>query len=842
MSINKDNLDMMMTGISITDDAEADVLNDETFGDCDLEAIKIKSDFGENGEFLGDNPPGGLPAFFDTDVPDTGGISLVDDDDQSQQPSIDALLGEDPMRFSTTSIHRRPGPFIQQSSINPLFNMAISQAQENNRMNLFPQQQQQQRSQQQQQQIPRVSPMTLPQQQINYQLLKQFEQMLINKQVPPQERLIYIQAMMEKMQRDAINAQQQQQIQLQQQQLQLQQQQQAARLMNLNINGHDRFHEANPNRVLNNPMLYAQRQQLQQQQQQQQHQQRETSMRSMAIGEMLERARLAAANATNSNNSRSQSPSVGNTGMSSQFLDAIQRSDQIPIVDNHQQHRTAESPSSPLDTIVSPSSSSRHSRQNRPAKHYPRPPLLNTWQGRGPGYDEFAGMMTDREKQWVVKIQLHQVSQTQEEDYYFHKWSQQKRHLQQVHGNQSNRHEHRGQYISYPVLQLLKSIQQEKELAQRLSQSSIQATFSNVNPAHALPYASPIPTQLGKQSNATPRHPKCILDLDGQFALGARNNAITHDKYTLGLLLNIENIHRDILRLDDDDETPITPSKTPSETNTSDGTTTTAAAVPSASSSITTTTQSSIILDSIIDRYLNHPDYLFADMFAQFNKGQILLERLYPYLTTTSITNHLELMLIRLYGSLNYMIRRWPTTFHIEPIVMNMISLMQQQVNIKKTTFEQLLSQVYIYYDQKIKSKLLELNSTVSSSPFSDPVLFTNSHTVTILIELLLTLERRCYLLPGMNSSTLPVQLMQQLQPQLQYQLSEHVRLLVNDLCQALVSCSSPTYTPKKMLKPFAQVQQQQFTLLCKFLRIQIPQHIYAALESKLIFCCIKDI
>lgn len=297
----------------------------------------------------------------------------------------------------------------------------------------------------------------------------------------------------------------------------------------------------------------------------------------------------------------------------------------------------------------------------------------------------------------------------------------------------------------------------------------------------------------------------------------------------MGLLLNIENIHRDILRLDDDDESPVVPNKTPAEVNPSD-------TVP------TTATPSSTILNSIIDRYLNHPDYLFADMFAQFDKGQILLERLYPYLiTTTSMTNHLELMLIRLYGSLNYMIRRWPTTFHIEPIVMNMISLMQQQVNIKKTTFEQLLSQVYVYYDEKIKPKLFQLNSTVSSSPFSDPVLFTNSHTVTILLELLLTLERRCYLLPGVNSSTLPVQLMQQLQPQLQYQLSEHVRLLVNDLCQALVSCSSPTYTPKKMLKPFAQVQQQQFTLLCKFLRIQIPQHIYVALESKLIFCCIKE-
>jgi hypothetical protein len=35
--------------------------------------------------------------------------------------------------------------------------------------------------------------------------------------------------------------------------------------------------------------------------------------------------------------------------------------------------------------------------------------------------------------------------------------------MQQVHGNQSNRHDYRGQKISYPVLQLLKSIQQEKE-------------------------------------------------------------------------------------------------------------------------------------------------------------------------------------------------------------------------------------------------------------------------------------------------------------------------------------------------------------------------------------------
>lgn len=171
----------------------------------------------------------------------------------------------------------------------------------------------------------------------------------------------------------------------------------------MNMNGHDRYHDTNPSRVLNNPLLYAQRQ-------------REASMRSMAIGEMLERARLTANNNTSSNNSRSQSPTVTNTSMSSQFMDAIQRSDQIPIVDNRQQQRSNEPPSSPLDNIVSPSSSSsRQTRTNRPAKHYPRPPMLNTWQSRGPGHDEFAGMMTDREKQWVVKIQLHQVSQTQEE-------------------------------------------------------------------------------------------------------------------------------------------------------------------------------------------------------------------------------------------------------------------------------------------------------------------------------------------------------------------------------------------------------------------------------------------
>ena len=204
---------MIIGGLPTMDDNEADVLNDETFGDCDLDAIKIKSDFGENGEFLGESLPDGLPDFFDTDMSDPGGgigISLLDNDDQSQQPSIDALLGEDPMRMSSTSMN------LRQSTMNPLFNMAISQARESNHGNIFSQQQQQ---------IPRVSPISIPPsqqqhqqappppppQQINYQFLKQFEQMLINNQIPSQERIVHIQAMIDKMQREALNAQQQQQ-------------------------------------------------------------------------------------------------------------------------------------------------------------------------------------------------------------------------------------------------------------------------------------------------------------------------------------------------------------------------------------------------------------------------------------------------------------------------------------------------------------------------------------------------------------------------------------------------------------------------------------------------------
>ena len=180
--------------------------------------------------------------------------------------------------------------------------------------------------------------------------------------------------------------------------------------MNLNLNGQDRYRETNQNRTMTNPAMYAHRQQ--QQQQQQQH---EASLRSMAIEEMMERARLAAANGT-----RPRSPAMATSGMLPRpFMDAMPRSDRILTVDSHVDSSSASPPpptSSQSDAMVSPSSSSsRYPKQNRPAKHYPRPPLLNTWQGRAPGYDEFAGLMTDREKQWVVKIQLHQASQTQDE-------------------------------------------------------------------------------------------------------------------------------------------------------------------------------------------------------------------------------------------------------------------------------------------------------------------------------------------------------------------------------------------------------------------------------------------
>ena len=191
---NKD-LSQLMGTLPGPDETEADGLNDETFGDCDLDTIKIKSDFGENGEFLGSS----LPDFFDNDQNYSGGdsFSLNEANDSSQQPSIDALLGEETMQMPTSSLH------LRHSNLNPIFSMAISQARDNNVGNPFSQAPVH---------MQRVSPIHLqnaPQPQLNYQVLKQLEQMLNARNVPLQDQALIIQTMMEKMQREDIMAQQQ---------------------------------------------------------------------------------------------------------------------------------------------------------------------------------------------------------------------------------------------------------------------------------------------------------------------------------------------------------------------------------------------------------------------------------------------------------------------------------------------------------------------------------------------------------------------------------------------------------------------------------------------------------
>ena len=167
--------------------------------------------------------------------------------------------------------------------------------------------------------------------------------------------------------------------------------------------------------------------------------------------------------------------------------------------------------------------------------------------------------------------------------------------------------------------------------------------------------------------------------------MGTGANAITDGKYALGLLLNIENLYRDILRLNSDVEALSNEAKTESTNDLS---------------------QSKQLLQLIIDNYLNHEKYLFADMFGQFHKGQMILERLYPHIEST---NHLELIFTHFYSSLSYMIHQWSTTFHIPPTVLNTISLIHQQINAKKLMFEQLLNQVYTYYNERMKVKLLEI-------------------------------------------------------------------------------------------------------------------------------------
>lgn len=177
--------------------------------------------------------------------------------------------------------------------------------------------------------------------------------------------------------------------------------------------------------------------------------------------------------------------------------------------------------------------------------------------------------------------------------------------------------------------------------------------------------------------------------------MGRRKNAITHDKYTLGILLNIENIYRDLLRLDNNHDNEVSNNTESANTN------------PQVAESVN---QSKQLLTSILDRYLNDQTYLFIDTFGQFSKGQLIFHRLYPYIKNT---DDFEKILSRLYSSLSYMIHQWPNTFHIESIVMNTIHLMQQQMIEKKSTFEQCLSQAYTYYNENIKEKLPSMSHLV---------------------------------------------------------------------------------------------------------------------------------
>jgi hypothetical protein len=171
----------------------------------------------------------------------------------------------------------------------------------------------------------------------------------------------------------------------------------------------------------------------------------------------------------------------------------------------------------------------------------------------------------------------------------------------------------------------------------------------------------------------------------------------------LGLLLNIENLHRDILQLHVDDVHSSTKTVHSAEPDLANNTS------QASMSSATLKKQSMLLLDCIIDRYLNHTNYFFPDMFGLSSKGQIVLERLYTYSIPT--TEHIERILVRLYGSLSYMIHRSSKTFHIKANVMNMLNLMQQEIITKKDVFERLLANIYTYYNEQIKGKLVQFDS-----------------------------------------------------------------------------------------------------------------------------------
>ncbi|CAF1201286.1 unnamed protein product [Didymodactylos carnosus] len=810
---------------------EIDDLNDETFGES-VEKIKIKSDFGENGEFIEDYP---------LDEEETN----IDD----QMPSIDALIGDDSASNLSTSLGRlttnyieQQNPFThqQQSSLNPFFNDAtpslferrttpLQQSPVLDVSNLV-------RPSSQQQQQPFRPTLQMPISSHHIQALKQFEQTLIAIDTPPNERLLLMKQMMGKIQRDI-----------------LMQQQQAARTMPNGNNVHQSQHQRLPNWIDSTS-------------QQQRHPPASSKqIPRMFRAEDLEREMVAQASSTNNDDRQQQQHShlltngisgdmkpqpilfhrpqtssspvfdspyrpffpsqrPSNMSMSHQMMAAIQRSNQIPI---QQQvfmspgpiQRPSSSGTSPIETIqrtrTEPERSQQHppphqhvyppQSNNKPQRLYPRPPRLISWRNQ----DDYAGLMSDNEKQWVVKIQLLQVTpQSADDDYYYHKWSQNKRHIQAVQGKQQQQFLHQ-QQISQPVAALLRSL-----ISNAQEERTPQQFFSAQQPGSTAVHHS-----LGKVSTLTAKHPRYVIDLDGNRVVVKTLKSITHDKYDLGILLNIEDIHRDLLKLDGDDGEVVDKQ----------------------------------MLESILKRYLFNDEYLFADMFLH-RKGQIILERIYPYvMANDTTTDYCEHILVSIYSSLSYMVRKTMSinsVFIIEHLGMNMISLMLQQM--RKYTYEQLLDMFYKYFSDKLDNRLneqQEKNQTDSSSssdalafsssysgPFNDPILFTNSYSITLLIELLLNIERRCLSLLPNPASSFPG-----LPQEIHYHnLNERINGFIKELCQTLDRC--PITQLKKILKPFLQQNSTQYVQLMRFIQLNLfnRKDLIQQIEPKLTYCLTK--
>ncbi|CAF0812803.1 unnamed protein product [Didymodactylos carnosus] len=819
---------------------EIDDLNDETFGES-VEKIKIKSDFGENGEFIEDYP-----------------LQEEETNIDDQMPSIDALVGDDSASNLSTSLGRlttnymeQQNPFThqQQSPLNPFFSdttqglfeqrasplLPASTLDVNNFIRPLPQQQQQQ-----QQKSFRPTPQ-MPFSTQHIQILKQFEQTLISIDTPVNERLMLMKQMMDKIQRGT-----------------LMQQQQTGRTVANGNNIHYSQHQRSPNWMDSTN------------QQQRQHQLPPSKPTPrMFRAEDLEREMVAQASSTNNDDKQQHShlltngvgadiqpqlmpfhrPQISspvfdlpyrpfaapprhsnmtNVSMSHQMMAAIQRSNQIPI--QQQPHvppgpiqRPSSTGTSPIEAVQRSRTDSDRSQQqppshqhvyppqshNKPQRLYPRPPRLISWRNQ----DDYAGLMNDREKQWVVKIQLLQVTpQSTDDDYYYHKWSQNKKQTQGIQGKQQQQQQFplHQQQISQPVAALLRSLTSNAQDDQRSSQ---QQFFGAQQPGSTAAHHS-----LGKVSTLTAKHPRYVIDLEGNRTIVKTSKCITHDKYDLGVLLNIEDIHHDLLKLDSNGGEIVDKQ----------------------------------MLQSILKRYLFNDKYLFGDMFLH-RKGQIVLERIYLFVMANDMNiDYCEHILVSIYSSLSYMVTKMISSnlvFTIEHLSMNMISLMLQQM--KKYTYEQFLEMFYKYFDEKIVDKLKEpkehdqTNLSPSSNtltrspsgPFNDIVLFCNSYSLTLIIELLLNIERRCLSLASTSASAVTTGLPQELQ---YHNLSERINTFVRELCQTLDRC--PIAQLKKILKPFQQQNTAQYVQLMRFIQLNLfdRKDLFQQIEPKLAYCLTK--